>query len=266
VYGLVELKTHAKIALIVAASADAIRRYVPQSGPGTTTPRRAPAAIPDVGLVSADPTRADLNDLFNELFGLVARPPQAAFGRYPGLAHLPGESPGRADRSRIAARSGRPATRGFAPNLNGLTDPEIITALYRASARAASTVAPRRAGRMHASVPAWWAVGTSSVSSRPRAGFLEHRAHLRLHQRCRREYYIGSADGRVRNYGGGWRCDAGARIARPRAARRHLDAELDDPTAWDLDPTAGIIAGRSRARAGSPKRPGAAARLASAVA
>src|SRR5438876_993087 len=79
VYGLVELKTHAKTALIVRREPDGIRRYVHI---GTGNYNAATAAIyTDVGLLSADPELgADLNDLFNELSG-SSRPPQTAFRR-----------------------------------------------------------------------------------------------------------------------------------------------------------------------------------------
>src|SRR2546427_496636 len=78
-YGLVELKTHAKTALIVRREQDGIRRYVHI---GTGNYNAATAAIyTDVGLLSADPELgADLNDLFNELSG-SSRPPQTAFRR-----------------------------------------------------------------------------------------------------------------------------------------------------------------------------------------
>src|SRR5207249_10656069 len=79
VYGLVELKTHAKTALVVRREPGGMRRYVHI---GTRNYNAATAAIyTDLALLSADPALgADVNDLFNERSG-SSRPPQAALRR-----------------------------------------------------------------------------------------------------------------------------------------------------------------------------------------
>src|SRR5213078_3963069 len=130
VYGLVELKTHAKTALIVRREPDGIRRYVHI---GTGNYNAATAAIyTDVGLLSADPELgADIRDLFNELSG-SSRPPQTAFRRIlvsptyllQRLVELIG-------REAEHARAWRTAP--IRAKLNGLADPEVIAELYRAS-------------------------------------------------------------------------------------------------------------------------------------
>src|SRR5207245_1058388 len=79
VYGLVELKTHAKTALVVRREAGGIRRYV-HIGTGNYNAATA-AMYTDLGLLSADPApAADVNDLFNELSG-SSQPPQTPFRR-----------------------------------------------------------------------------------------------------------------------------------------------------------------------------------------
>ncbi len=68
VYGLVGLKTHAKIVLVVRNEGDGIRRYC-HVGTGNYNPATA-TVYEDVGLLSADPELgADLTELFNHLTG-----------------------------------------------------------------------------------------------------------------------------------------------------------------------------------------------------
>ena len=68
VYGLVGLKTHAKVLLVVRQEADGIRRYC-HVGTGNYNPKTADL-YEDIGLLSADPDLgADLTDLFNHLTG-----------------------------------------------------------------------------------------------------------------------------------------------------------------------------------------------------
>ena len=68
VYGLVGLKTHAKILLVVRREAGGIRRYC-HVGTGNYNPKTA-RLYEDLGLLSADPELgADLTDLFNLLTG-----------------------------------------------------------------------------------------------------------------------------------------------------------------------------------------------------
>ena len=68
VYGLVGLKTHAKILLVVRQEADGIRRYC-HVGTGNYNPKTA-HLYEDLGLLTADPDLgADLTELFNHLTG-----------------------------------------------------------------------------------------------------------------------------------------------------------------------------------------------------
>src|SRR5207244_6811504 len=88
----------------------------------------------DVGPLSADPELgADLNDLFNELSG-SSRPPQTAFRRIlVSPTYLANRLVELIDREAAHARAGGGRDAWIRAKLNGLADPEIITALYRAS-------------------------------------------------------------------------------------------------------------------------------------
>jgi polyphosphate kinase len=125
VYGLVGLKTHSKAALVVRREEDGIRRYC-HLGTGNYNPRTA-RQYEDLGLLSADPLLgADVGDLFNFLTGY------SRHTRYRKLVVAPG-----ALRQRVIELIERETTAGpdgrVTIKVNGLTDPEVIDALYRAS-------------------------------------------------------------------------------------------------------------------------------------
>ena len=72
VYGLIGLKTHCKLALVVRSEPDGIRRYV-HVGTGNYHPTTA-RLYEDVGLLTADPElAADVSHLFNLLTGYSRR-------------------------------------------------------------------------------------------------------------------------------------------------------------------------------------------------
>jgi len=125
VYGLVGLKTHSKAALVVRREEDGIRRYC-HLGTGNYNPRTA-RQYEDVGLLSADPELgADVGDLFNFLTGY------SRYARYRKLVVAP-----MALRQRIVELIEQEAAAGpdgrIAIKVNGLTDPDVIDALYLAS-------------------------------------------------------------------------------------------------------------------------------------
>ena len=124
VYGLVGLKTHAKIALIVRRVGGEIRRYW-HVGTGNYNPVTADF-YEDVGLMSSDPEiGADLAELFNRLTGL-SRPVSyrktlvAPEGLRPALLE------------EIRREAAQPDGR-IVIKVNNLSDPEVIDALYDAS-------------------------------------------------------------------------------------------------------------------------------------
>jgi polyphosphate kinase len=125
VYGLVGLKTHSKAALVVRREEDGIRRYC-HLGTGNYNPRTA-RQYEDLGLLSGDPELgADVGDLFNFLTGY------SRYARYRKLVVAP-----MALRQRIIELIEQEAKAGpagcIAIKVNGLTDPEVIDSLYRAS-------------------------------------------------------------------------------------------------------------------------------------
>lgn len=125
VYGLVPLKTHAKFCLVVRRDGDEVRRYchVATGNYNSATAR----SYEDLGLFTADPDiGADLGELFNLLTGS---------GDPPGFRRLV-VSPV-STRSRLIRSIEDEARAGVAGRIvlktNGLTDPAVIEALYRAS-------------------------------------------------------------------------------------------------------------------------------------
>jgi polyphosphate kinase len=128
VYGLVNLKTHCKLCLVVRKEGDAIQRYV-HIGTGNYN-RTTSQVYTDFGLFTANPgIAADVSDLFNYLTGYSKQTV------YRELIVAPV-----ALRERLAAlierevehqRAGRPS--GIIIKNNAISDPGIIRVLYAAS-------------------------------------------------------------------------------------------------------------------------------------
>ncbi len=125
VYGLVRLKTHSKTSLVVRREGDQMRRYC-HVGSGNYNSLTA-RTYEDVGLLTADPAiGADVGELFNLLTGCAV---QAGFRR---LVVSPLSTRAEIVRS-IEAEAAAGAHGRIVLKTNGLTDPEVIDALYRAS-------------------------------------------------------------------------------------------------------------------------------------
>ena len=128
VYGLVGLKTHCKLALVVRDEPDGLRRYA-HIGTGNYNPKTA-RLYEDFGLLTANLDIAkDLTDLFNNLSGHAQqmsyrRLMVAPAGLRDGLIE-------RIDREIEHHQSGREAMIRF--KLNSLVDEAIIDRLYAAS-------------------------------------------------------------------------------------------------------------------------------------
>ncbi|HYM96727.1 MAG TPA: polyphosphate kinase 1 [Candidatus Sulfotelmatobacter sp.] len=124
VYGVVGLKTHAKVALVVRHEAGGIRRYV-HIGTGNYNPRTA-QTYEDVGLLSADPELgSDVAELFNFLTGYSR---QRRFGKL-----LVAPVGLRSSIIKLIRREeGRPHGR-IVLKVNNLVDDEVVDALYHAS-------------------------------------------------------------------------------------------------------------------------------------
>jgi polyphosphate kinase len=128
VYGLVGLKTHCKLSLVVRDEPEGIRRYC-HIGTGNYHPRTA-RLYEDFGLLTFDSdVGEDMSDLFNHLSGFSLNP---SYQRLLVAPHaLRTELIARIDQEAAYARDGRPGYVRF--KLNSLVDEEIIDALYRAS-------------------------------------------------------------------------------------------------------------------------------------
>ncbi|KAA1380873.1 RNA degradosome polyphosphate kinase [Aeromicrobium fastidiosum] len=128
VYGLVGLKTHCKLALVVRDEPDGLRRYA-HIGTGNYNPKTA-RLYEDFGLLTSDPAIThDLTDLFNNLSGFAQD-----FSYQQLLVAPAGLRDGIVDRidAEIAHhRAGRPACIRF--KVNSLVDEAVIDKLYEAS-------------------------------------------------------------------------------------------------------------------------------------
>ena len=128
VYGVVGLKTHCKLCMVVRREEDGLRRYV-HVGTGNYNPTTA-RTYEDIGLLTADKDLGDdVGDLFNYLTGYSRR------SSYDSLIVAPHEMRKRMvsliERETRMAGQGKPARIIF--KLNNLVDEAIIDALYAAS-------------------------------------------------------------------------------------------------------------------------------------
>ena len=192
VYGLMGLKTHAKLSLVIRDEANGIRRYC-HIGTGNYNPKTA-RIYEDLGILSSDvELTEDLTRLFNQLSGFA---PQSTYSRLlvaprtlrPGLLE-------KIDREIEHAKNGRPA--GVQFKLNSILDEEFVTKLYEASQagvkidlliRGICAVQPGIKGLSEN-------ITVKSVLGR----FLEHSRIYRFVNGGDDEYWIGSADLMGRN-------------------------------------------------------------------
>jgi polyphosphate kinase len=226
VYGLVGLKTHAKVALVVRNEPDGIRRYC-HVGTGNYHPLTA-RLYEDMGVFSADrELGADLGDLFNYLTGCGRQQPYRKI-----LVAPDGLRPALLERIRaeMAAPDGR-----LVMKMNSLSDPALIDALYEASqAGVEIDLIVRGVCCLRPGVPGLSErIRVRSILGR----FLEHSRILRFGSQGRGpRYYIGSADLMPRNLDK--RVEVVVPIEEPALAERAeevLGLLLADPGAWELD-------------------------------
>ena len=229
VYGLKNLKTHTKTALVVRQEGDRLVRYV-HIGTGNYNPKTA-RFYSDLGIFSCnDNLGADLTDLFNYLTGysrqrdyrklLVA--PVNMREKFLKLIHREIEHQKQGYPSYIIAK------------MNSLVDPEIISALYEASQvgvnidliiRGICCVRPKVKGLSDR-------IRVISVIGR----FLEHSRIFYFSNGGEEQVYIGSADWMPRNL------DARVEVITPieegslvKELKQILEIILaDNRQAWDL--------------------------------
>jgi polyphosphate kinase len=128
VYGLVNLKTHAKLCLLVRKEPDGIRRYA-HVGTGNYNASTA-RVYTDLSLFTTRPAVVeDVTNVFNYLTGYSSQTDYGALLVAP--VSLRRRLRDLIDREAMHARAGRPAR--IILKMNGLTDSEMIQHLYRAS-------------------------------------------------------------------------------------------------------------------------------------
>jgi polyphosphate kinase len=200
VYGVAGLKTHAKALLVVRREHDAegrvrIRRYV-HLGTGNYNPGTA-LHYTDMGLMTCRTEfGADLSDLFNLLTGFSKQREWRTLWVAP--QRLRAELLDAIAREAAHAQAGRSAR--IIAKMNALVDPEVIAALYRASAagveidllvRGVCCLRPGVAGLSER-------IRVRSIVGR----FLEHARALYFEDGGARRLYLGSADWMQRNLNG----------------------------------------------------------------
>lgn len=128
VYGLVGLKTHCKLSLVVRQEGETLRRYA-HVGTGNYHPKTA-RLYEDLGLLTSDAeVGADLSDLFNRLSGYSRRETYRRLLVAP--RSLRDGLLARIGREIAHHRAGRPAS--IRIKTNAIVDEAVIDALYRAS-------------------------------------------------------------------------------------------------------------------------------------
>ncbi|MEV5506253.1 RNA degradosome polyphosphate kinase [Streptomyces orinoci] len=231
VYGLVGLKTHCKLSLVVRQEGEVLRRYS-HVGTGNYHPKTA-RLYEDLGLLTADPqVGADLSDLFNRLSGYSRRETYRRLLVAP--RSLRDGLISRIGREVANHREGRPAS--IRIKVNSMVDESVIDALYRASmagvpvdiwVRGICALRPGVAGLSEN-------IRVRSVLGR----FLEHSRVFAFANGGEPEVWLGSADMMHRNLDR--RIETLVKVTDPthRASlNRLLELGMSDRTAsWHLGP------------------------------
>ena len=229
VYGVIGLKTHAKLCLVVREEQGQIRRYV-HVGTGnynSTTAR----IYEDIGLLTADPKiGADVGNLFNFLTGY------SRLTAYRSLIVAP-----QLLRTRILELIDREARLSTAEapgyiciKVNNLIDEPVIEALYAASSAGVKVdLIVRSMCALRPGVPGL----SDNIRVRSIVGrFLEHSRIYQFGNGGKPEVYIGSADLMARNLDR--RIEAVVEIVEPDARQRLIELQAlamrDNASAWKL--------------------------------
>ena len=224
VYGVVGLKTHAKLCLAVRNEDGGIRRYA-HIGTGNYNPETA-LLYEDLGLLTADPeVTADVSDVFNLLTGYSRQQ------EFRTLLVAPAGM--RSSLLELIRAQASPEGR-IAMKVNSLVDPELIDALYEASQAGARielivrSICCLRPGMPELSET----IGVRSIVGR----YLEHSRIYRFGSGPEATYLFGSADLMQRNL------DRRVEVLAPvrdRTLQERLDEIFDvlgadDALAWEL--------------------------------
>jgi len=231
VYGVVGYKTHAKMLMVLRREDHGYRRYI-HLGTGNYHPRTT-RFYTDFGLLTSNPEIAeDVNEVFKQLTGLGKATAlkhlwQAPFSLHPKmLAAIRAEMD--------AARDGKPAR--IIAKMNSLLEPEIIEALYEASAAGVTVdlivrgVCSLRPGVKGLSEN----IRVRSVVGR----FLEHHRIFYFNANGKQNIYLSSADWMERNFFR--RIEISFPVLEPKLKQRVLKEGLksylaDNSQAWEMN-------------------------------
>ncbi len=194
IYGLVGLKTHSKITLVVRREEDGIRRYV-HLATGNYNDTTA-KLYTDVGLLTCKEAYGeDATAVFNMLSGYseprswnrLILAPLWLKDRFLYLIGREAQNAGNGEPARIVAK------------MNSLCDPDIIEALYKASAAGVKIdLIVRGICCLRVGIPG---VSENITVHSIVGNFLEHARIFVFENAGRREFYAGSADWMPRNLG-----------------------------------------------------------------
>ena len=247
VYGLVGLKTHCKLALVIRQETDGPLKSYSHIGTGNYNPMTS-RIYEDLGLLTdSDTIGKDLTRLFNELSGyaiekkfkrLLVAPLHLRLGLLKRI-HQEAEN----------ARAGLPS--GIRIKINAIVDEAIIDALYRASSAGVPIdIVVRGICSLRPGSPGL----SENIRVRSILGrYLEHSRIFRSSNAGDPQVYIGSADMMHRNLDR--RVEALVRLTEPAAPRRDQAHFRTRPGRHDRVVVAGCrrpVEHHSRAEDGTP--------------
>lgn len=237
VYGLLGLKTHCKVTLVVRREEDGLRRYL-HIGTGNYNPRTA-TVYTDVGLLTCDAEfGADATDLFNYLTGYSRQHEYRKFLVAPVTL--------RRELERMVARETEKHTEErpgrIIAKMNALVDPALIRLLYAASQKGVQVdLIVRGMCCLRPGVPGLSEnIRVISIVGR----FLEHSRLFYFQNDGDEELYFGSADWMPRNL------DRRVEVVIPvhdSELRRQLRDDVltlllqDNCHAWELQPNGNYV-------------------------
>jgi polyphosphate kinase len=236
-YGVVGLKTHSKVILVVRRDFSGLRRYA-HIGTGNYHAGTARLYC-DLGLLTCDPVIGeDLTELFNYLTtGYV---PKRNYRKLlPAPKVLKPALLAKIEREIGHAKAGKPALIQF--KMNALEDKDVTAALYRAAQAGVKVdLIVRDTCRLRPGIPGLSeTVRAISIVGR----FLEHTRIFYFLNGGNEEYFIGSADCMKRNLES--RVEVVTPVDTPelqRDLRQILEAQFNDRrSAWDMQPDGSYI-------------------------